>query len=124
MTNTSWVVSFCNSYAPLALWLAELFICFGLAMGIVMAAAEAYKLYRDARAIVPPDARAAAAPAAATPAIGEVIKSLVGLLTGAKAWLAIVILGVIPLWLAGTTAPAYCTTAAPQAAAPTAPTSA
>jgi hypothetical protein len=107
MTNTTWIVGFCNGYASKALWLAELFIYLGLVMGLIMAAAEAYKLFREAAAV-----KSAGAPAAAaesTSAVGEVIKSLAGILTNAKAWLALVIVGVILLWLAGNSVPSFCT---------------
>ena len=109
MANTSWIIEFCNDYAPLALFLAQLFIYLGLVMGLIMAAAEAYKVYREAKAIRSADDAVTTARAiAAGPAAGEIIKALVGLLTGAKAWLALVILGIVLLWLAGSGAPDYC----------------
>jgi hypothetical protein len=82
-----------------------------------MAAAEAYKLYREARAIrVEPVGDGPVVRVAAGPAAGEIIKSLVGLLTGVKAWLALVIIGVVLLWLAGNGVPDFC--APPQPAQP------
>lgn len=119
MTNTTWIAQFCNDYGPLMVWLAKLFIYVGLIAGAFMAAAEVYKLYREARAIKPPgDADDARVAAAAAP-VGEIIKSLVGLLTGAKAWLALTILGVLLLWLAGNAIPEICTPpAAPNAVRP------
>lgn len=114
MTNTSWIFAFCNSYAPLALSLAKLFIYFGLVMGVIMAAAEAYKLYREALAIKAADPAAAGAIRAANPAVAEVIKGLAGVLTGAKAWLALVILGVVLFWLAGNATPNFCTPEQPR----------
>jgi hypothetical protein len=109
MSNTTWILGFCNAYAPLALSLAKLFVYAGLTMGVILAAAEAYKLYREARAITPAGASPRADAVAANPAVSEIIKGLVGLLTGAKAWLALVILGILLLWLAGNAAPHFCT---------------
>lgn len=107
MNNTAWIAGFCNDYAPLALALAKLFIYLGLVMGVAMAAAEVYKLYREARAIGPaPLDGAELAPANA--AVGDIVKNLVGLLTGAKAWLALVILGILLYWLAGNATPDTC----------------
>lgn len=115
LDNLGWIQGFCTDYSPLALSLAKLFIYFGLVLGIVMAAVEAYELYRKARAIRPlagvePD------PAVRTPApaVGEVIKGLVSALTGAKAWLALVVVGVVLYWLAGNSAPEYCTRPQPE----------
>jgi hypothetical protein len=121
MTNTTWVLNFCNDYATKALWLAELFIYLGLVMGVLMAAAEVYKLYREALAVKPAGAALSGMARAANPAIGEVIKGLVGVLTGAKAWLALVIVGLILLWLAGNMAPAFCTPPEPPPATRTNP---
>ena len=121
MNNTNWIADFCNSYAPKALSLAELFIYLGLVMGVIMAAAEAYKLYREARAVKPAGAVLAAVARAQNPAIGEVMKGLVGVLTGAKAWLALVIVGVVLFWLAGNAAPIFCTPPERQTASPTTP---
>ena len=106
--NTAWIAQFCNGYAPLMVSLAKLFIYVGLVAGVIMAAAEVYKLYREARAIRPPVDGDQSKETLGTPAAGEVIKNLVGLLTGAKAWLALVILGVLLLWLAGNSIPEIC----------------
>lgn len=116
MTNTTWILEFCNDYAPLVLSLAKLFIYIGLVLGVIMAVAEAYKVYREAKAIQSATDAAAVRSLAAGPAAGEIVKALVGLLTGAKAWLALAILGIVLLWLAGSGVPDYCTPPRPQVA--------
>jgi hypothetical protein len=114
MPDATWMSGFCSSYAPLALSLAKLFIYVGLVMGVMMAAAEAYKEFREAKAA----GANGGVRNVVNPAVGDVIKALVGLLTGAKAWLALVILGVVLLWLAGQVTPSYCVPTPAGAATP------
>ncbi|HEX8193585.1 MAG TPA: hypothetical protein VF552_11875 [Allosphingosinicella sp.] len=115
MNNTTWIVGFCNDYARKALGFAELFIYLGLLMGVAIALFEAYKTYREAKAVAASggaDAvRANMAPAAA---VSEVLKALIAIVTAAKAWLAMVIIGIVLFWLAGNATPVFCTKEEPR----------
>ena len=102
---SEWMKDFCASYGPDMIAMAKLFLYAGLVMGIVFAAAQAYKLYREAEAMKAPRGEKGDVPA---PGAGENVKALVAVLSAASAWLALAIVGIILLWLAGTAVPTFC----------------
>lgn len=113
-----WIVSICRDFAPNALELAECFLYAGLVLGIITAIAEAAAAFQVSSRSGLRDERV-------TPTgLQAVVAALTSLLTAlkdAKAWLALVITGLLLLWIAAS-APDLCLpdeyrprpTAAPQ----------
>jgi len=97
-----WVADFCAAYGPTILSLAKLFIWGGLIFALIAALAEATASFKAS------GQSSARAEAAGLPAIVEALKGLLQALAGAKVWLAMTIVGVLLLWMAGHSVPAVC----------------
>jgi hypothetical protein len=103
-----WLTDFCADYAPTMLSLAQLFIWTGLLFALVSAMAEALLTIRQSKGGITPAGEPPSGPAV----ILAALKDLLLALAGVKAWLALVILGVLLLWMAGNAVPNFCATTA------------
>ena len=96
----NWIVAVCNKAGTNGLQLAEIFLYVGLGFGIATAVAEAVVALRGVAV------RSPAAERAALTGLQAVIAALTGLLQAlkdAKAWLALIAVGLVLLFIAAST---------------------
>lgn len=100
----AWLVQSCEKLSPKALQLAECFLYAGLAFGIITAIAEAAAAFRVDTSNGP---RGNKVTPTGLQAVVAALTSLLTALKDAKAWLALVITGLLLLWIAAS-APDLC----------------
>jgi hypothetical protein len=101
----AWTLPFCEAYGPSILTLAKTFLWAGLLFALVAAVAEAVAAFKAGgqSQLTTRDA------APGVPAIVDALKGLLEALKGANVWLALVVLGLLLMWMAGNAVPTFCT---------------